>query len=243
MFALFKKEVQSYFYSPLAYVISALFVLIYSLSFITWITSLEKLNLQFSFAAIFYDQFFYFIFLIPMLTMKTFAEERRANTEVLLMSTPLNVFKIVMGKFLAIGLVFFMIMALTFLYPLITTMYGEVRWGSLICGYLGFFLWGMGCVAVGMLVSSFTENQIIAAIFGEAAMLLLFFMDGFSQIQWMQNKPVLSSLLSAVSPKVRFEGFATGVFRLSDMVFYILFITVFLAWTMISVEKRRWNRG
>ena len=243
MFALFKKEVQSYFYSPLAYVISALFVLIYSLSFITWITSLEKLNLQFSFAAIFYDQFFYFIFLIPMLTMKTFAEERRANTEVLLMSTPLNVFKIVMGKFLAIGLVFFMIMALTFLYPLITTMYGEVRWGSLICGYLGFFLWGMGCVAVGMLVSSFTENQIIAAIFGEAAMLLLFFMDGFSQIQWMQNKPVLSSLLSAVSPKVHFEGFATGVFRLSDMVFYILFITVFLAWTMISVEKRRWNRG
>ncbi|MBQ9981043.1 MAG: ABC transporter permease subunit [Oscillospiraceae bacterium] len=243
MFALFKKEVQSYFYSPLAYVISALFVLIYSLSFITWITSLTKLNLQFSFAAIFYDQFFYFIFLIPMLTMKTFAEERRANTEVLLMSTPLNVFKIVMGKFLAIGLVFFMIMALTFLYPLITTMYGEVRWGSLICGYLGFFLWGMGCVAVGMLVSSFTENQIIAAIFGEAAMLLLFFMDGFSQIQWMQNKPVLSSLLSAVSPKVRFEGFATGVFRLSDMVFYILFIAVFLAWTMISVEKRRWNRG
>ncbi len=243
MFALFKKEVQSYFYSPLAYVISALFVLIYSLSFITWITSLTKLNLQFSFAAIFYDQFFYFIFLIPMLTMKTFAEERRANTEVLLMSTPLNVFKIVMGKFLAIGLVFFMIMALTFLYPLITTMYGEVRWGSLICGYLGFFLWGMGCVAVGMLVSSFTENQIIAAIFGEAAMLLLFFMDNFSQIQWMQNKPVLSSLLSAVSPKVRFEGFATGVFRLSDMVFYILFITVFLAWTMISVEKRRWNRG
>lgn len=243
MFALFKKEVQSYFYSPLAYVISALFVLIYSLSFITWITSLEKLNLQFSFAAIFYDQFFYFIFLIPMLTMKTFAEERRANTEVLLMSTPLNVFKIVMGKFLAIGLVFFMIMALKFLYPLITTMYGEVRWGSLICGYLGFFLWGMGCVAVGMLVSSFTENQIIAAIFGEAAMLLLFFMDNFSQIQWMQNKPVLSSLLSAVSPKVRFEGFATGVFRLSDMVFYILFITVFLAWTMISVEKRRWNRG
>lgn len=243
MFALFKKEVQSYFYSPLAYVISALFVLIYSLSFITWITSLTKLNLQFSFAAIFYDQFFYFIFLIPMLTMKTFAEERRANTEVLLMSTPLNVFKIVIGKFLAIGVVFFMIMALTMIYPIITTVYGEVRWGSLICGYLGFFLWGMGCVAVGMLVSSFTENQIIAAIFGEAAMLLLFFMDGFSQIQWMQNKPVLSSLLSAVSPKVRFEGFATGVFRLSDMVFYILFIGVFLAWTMISVEKRRWNRG
>ena len=106
MFSLFKKEVQSYFYSPLAYVISALFVLIYSLSFIQWITSLTKLNLQFSFAAIFYNQFFYFIFLVPMLTMKSFAEERRMNTEVLLMSTPLNVFKIVMGKFFAIGVVF-----------------------------------------------------------------------------------------------------------------------------------------
>ena len=146
MFSLFKKEVQSYFYSPLAYVISALFVLIYSLSFIQWITSLTKLNLQFSFPAIFYNQFFYFIFLVPMLTMKTFAEERRMNTEVLLMSTPLNVFKIVMGKFLACGVVFAMIMAFTFLYPILTAIYGEVRWGSLICGYLGFFLWGMGCI-------------------------------------------------------------------------------------------------
>ena len=127
MFSLFKKEVQSYFYSPLAYVISALFLLIYSLSFIQWITSLTKLNLQFSFAAIFYDQFFYFIFLIPMLTMKTFAEERRSNTEVLLMSTPLNVFKIVMGKFLAIGVVFALIMTLTFVYPVITEIYGAVK--------------------------------------------------------------------------------------------------------------------
>lgn len=243
MFSLFKKEVQSYFYSPLAYVISALFVLIYSLSFIQWITALTKLNLQFSFAAIFYNQFFYFIFLVPMLTMKTFAEERRANTEVLLMSTPLNVFKIVMGKFLAIGVVFALIMALTFVYPIITTIYGEVRWSGLICGYLGFFLWGMGCVAVGMLVSSFTENQIIAAIFGEAAMLVLWFMDRFNDIEWMRSKPVWSSVISAVSPKERFEGFATGVFRLSDMVFYILFIAVFLSWTMISVEKRRWSRG
>ena len=243
MFSLFKKEVQSYFYSPLAYVISALFVLIYSLSFIQWITSLTKLNLQFSFAAIFYNQFFYFIFLVPMLTMKSFAEERRMNTEVLLMSTPLNVFKIVMGKFFAIGVVFAMIMTLTFIYPAITAVYGEVRWGGLICGYLGFFLWGMGCVAVGMLVSSFTENQIIAAIFGEAAMLILWFMDKFNEIEWMRNKPVWSSLISAVSPKARFEGFATGVFRLSDVVFYITFIAVFLSWTMISVEKRRWSRG
>jgi ABC-2 type transport system permease protein len=243
MFSLFKKEVQSYFYSPLAYVISALFVLIYSLSFIQWITSLTKLNLQFSFAAIFYEQFFYFIFLIPMLTMKTFAEERRANTEVLLMSTPLNVFKIVTGKFLAIGVVFALIMALTFIYPVITLIYGEVRWSGLICGYLGFFLWGMGCVAVGMLVSSFTENQIIAAIFGEAAMLVLWFMDRFNDIEWMKNKPVWSSIIAAVSPKERFEGFAIGVFRLSDVVFYILFISVFLCWTMISVEKRRWSRG
>ena len=243
MFSLYKKELQSYFYSPLAYVISALFVLIYSLTFIGWVTNLKKLNLQFSFAAIFYDQFFYFIFLIPMLTMKIFAEERRANTEVLLMSTPLNVFKIVFGKFLAVGTVYFMIMALTFVFPVMTAVYGEVRWGSLICGYLGFFLWGMGCIAIGMLVSSFTENQIIAAVLGEGAMLLLFFMDRFNQIDWMKNKPGLSSFLDAMSPKERFEGFSTGVFRLSDMVFYILFIVVVLGWTMISVEKRRWNRG
>ncbi|MDO5558875.1 MAG: ABC transporter permease subunit [Oscillospiraceae bacterium] len=243
MFSLYKKELQSYFFSPLAYIISALFVLIYSLSFIGWITSLTKVSLTFSFPAIFYDQFFYFIFLVPMLTMKSFAEERKSNTEVLLMSTPLNVFKIVMGKFLAIGTVFLMIMALTFIYPVITVIYGEVRWSGLICGYIGFLLWGLGCIAIGMLVSSFTENQIIAAILGEAAMMILFFIDHFSDIKWMQNKPVLSSFISSMSPKTRFVGFATGVFKLSDMVFYITFIVLILCWTMISVEKRRWNRG
>ncbi len=243
MFSLLKKEVQSYFYSPLAYVISALFVLLYSLSFISWLFNANATNIPFSFPAIFYSQFFYFIFLIPMLTMKTFAEERRGNTEVLLMSSPLNVFKIVMAKFLGIAVVLFLIMALTFFFPIMTAIFGDVKWGSLFCGYLGFFFWGMGCVAVGMLMSSFTENQIIAAVLGEATMLALYFLDIIYQTDFVQNHSGLASFLGAISPKNKFEFFAKGVFRLSDLIFYILFIVVFLGWTMISVEKRKWKRG
>ena len=243
MFSLYKKELQSYFYSPLAYIISAIFLLIFSLSFIAWITNLTSLSLRFSFSAIFYSQFFYFIFLIPALTMKTFAEERRAGTEVLLMSTPLNVFKIVMGKFLAASTVYLLIMVLTFVYPIIALLYGNVVWSSLICGYIGFFVWGVACIAIGILMSSFTENQIIAAILGEAAMIFLLFIDSFNEIDMIKRTPVLSTIFSAISPKARFADFASGIFSLSDLIFYISFIAVIRCFTMISIEKRRWSRG
>ena len=243
MFSLYKKELQSYMYSPLAYVLSAVFMLIFSWTFISWITSLETSVMSFSFPEIFYNYFFYFVFIIPMLTMKSFAEERKLNTEVLLMSTPLNVFKIVMAKFIAISTVLLFMMALTLIFPIITMAHGAVVWSSLICGYIGFYTWGIACAAIGMLASSFTENQIIAAIIGEAAMIFLLFVDSFSQNEFLLKLPVVSGFLESISPRIRFTSFAMGVFSLSDLVFYLSFIAVVLCWTMISVEKRRWSRG
>ena len=140
MLSLLKKEVQSYFYSPLAYCIMGIFIFIFSLTFVNWITNLQT-------------------------------DERRSGTEVLLMSTPLNVFTIVIGKFLALAFVYFIMMVCTFVFPLITLAYGKVMWSSLICGYIGFFMWGLVCICVGMLVSSFTESQIIAALLGEVCMI------------------------------------------------------------------------
>lgn len=243
MFSVYKKELQSYFFSPLAYVITAIFMLIFSFTFINWLTNLVGTTFEFSFATIFYNYFFYFIFLIPALTMKSFAEERKAGTEVLLMSSPLNVFQIVIGKFLAIATVYLAMMAVTFIYPVIALINGNVVWSSLICGYIGFFAWGLVCISVGMLMSTFTESQIIAAILGEASMLLLYFVDTFASNSFISTIPVVSDFLTAISPQARFANFATGVFSLSDLVFYITFVIVVLCWTMISVEKRRWTRG
>ena len=92
-------------------------------------------------------------------------------------------------------------------------------------------------------MSSFTENQIIAAILGEAAMIFLLFIDSFNEIDMIKRTPVLSTIFSAISPKARFADFASGIFSLSDLIFYISFIAVILCFTMISIEKRRWSRG
>jgi len=243
MFSMLKKEVQSYFYSPLAYCVMGIFIFIFSLTFVNWITTLQTLRFSFSFATIFYNYFYYFILLIPALTMKSFAEERRAGTEVLLMSTPLNVFKIVMGKFLALALVYFVMMVCTFAFPIITLIYGKVMWSSLICGYIGFFMWGLVCICLGMLVSSFTESQIIAALLGEVSMILLLFVDNIKDNTFIQNKaPIIATFLNWLSPQERFYSFSQGILSLSDIVFYITIIAVLLAWTMLSVETRRYRK-
>ena len=112
MFSLYKKELQSYYYSPFAYVIAALFLLVFSITFVVGISDLSGTQYKFSFPNVFYNHFFYFIFLIPALTMRTFADERKCGTEVLLISSPLNVFQIVIAKFLAVTTVFFMMLVL-----------------------------------------------------------------------------------------------------------------------------------
>jgi ABC-2 type transport system permease protein len=175
--------------------------------------------------------------------MKTFAEERKAGTEVLLMSTPLNVFTIVMGKFLALMVVYFIIMVCTFVFPIITMIYGEVMWSSLICGYIGFFMWGLVCICVGMLISSFTESQIIAVLVSEVAMICLLFVDTVKDNTFIASMiPVFSKFLNWLSPQERFYSFSQGVINLSDIVFYVTLIAVLLAWTMLSVETRRYRK-
>jgi ABC-2 type transport system permease protein len=243
MFAVYKKELQSYFCSPLAYAVSAVFILIFSFSFIDWILNLKTVTFSFSFATIFYNRFYYLILLIPALTMKCFAEERKNGTEVLLMSAPLNVFKITMGKFLALATVYLCMIVLTFIFPVIAFFTGEVVWSELLCGYIGFFFWGLVCISLGMLMSSFTENQIIAAVLGEAVMIGIMFVDTFAQNSFVQNNETLYKFMDWLSPQQRFYGFSKGIFSLDDIIFYITIIAVVLVWNMISIEKRRWSRG
>ncbi len=243
MFSLYKKELRSYFFSPFAYVIAALFLLIFAIPFINGIANLSGTEYKFSFSNIFYNNFFYFIFLIPALTMRTFADERKSGTEVLLMTSPLNVFQIVAAKFLAVSTVFLMMIALTNFYPIITAMTGDVMISSLICGYTGFFLWGLVCISIGMLMSSFTESPIIAAILGEGAMIILLFIDNIKNSGLFQSLPKTAKIIGAFSTEERFENFSQGIMGLGDIIFFITATIMFLGFTIISIEKKRWSRG
>lgn len=243
MFALYKKEVQSYFLSPFAYVVSALFLLVFSLSFINGISSMDSNVLKFSFSNIFYNSFFYFIFLIPLLTMRTFAEERKSHTETLWLSAPIAISQVVIAKFLAVATVFFVMMLLSLFFPLIAWWKGSVIFSSLICGYLGFFLWSLICIAIGMMMSALTDNPIIAAVLGEAAMILVLFLDNFTNSGLVQSLPAVAKVFTWFSTEVRFGAFSQGLFSLADLFFFISITVVVLVWTDIIIEKRRWSRG
>ena len=239
MLALYKKELQAFFFSPIAYVLSALFMLIFSFGFITSIADLDSNTLKFSFPEFFYNNFFYFIFIIPLLTMRSFADERRGGTEVLLFSSPLTVTKIVLAKFFAIVTVFAFMILLSLFFPIYTALSGTVIWSSLVCAYLGFFLWGLVCIALGMLLSSLTGNAIIAAIIGEIVMEGLLFLDQFAATQLVAAYPRLNAVVTWFSMQRRFIYFSQGMFRLEDLIFFLSAAAVVLICNIITIEHRR----
>ena len=243
MFSVYKKELQSFFFTPFAYALAALFMFLFTYMFNTSIARLDSSTFRFTFPEIFYNLIFFFIFLIPIMTMRTFADERKFGTEVLLMTSPVNVLQIVLGKFFANVTVFLFMLLGSALFPIITAMNGEVIISQLACAYIGFFFWGCMFIALGMLISSFTENSIIAAIIGEIVMFAFIFLDDFSQTAFMSQFPKLQSVVYAFAAQPRFSYFSQGFIRVSDLVFFISAIIVFLAWNYISIEKRRWNRG
>lgn len=243
MFSLYKKEVQSYFYSPFAYILSALFLMVFSLGFVFSIAKMDSNILRFSFAEIFYNNFFYFIFIIPLLTMRTFAEERKAHTETLWLSAPIPLAQVVLAKYFAVVTVFLMMMGLSLVFPLIAWFDGSVVLSSLICGYIGFLLWGMVCIALGVLCSALTDNPIIAAVLGEIAMIVSMFLDYFIESDFVQSLPSLEKVFLWLSMRQRFNGFTQGLFTVGDAVFFLTLSAVVLIWTIIIIEKRRWSRG
>ncbi len=243
MFSLYKKEVQSYFYSPFAYIVSALFLLVFSLSFFYIVSTMKDSTVRFSFASVFYDNFFYFIFMIPLLTMRTFAEERKSHTETLWLSAPITVPQVVIAKFLAVATVYLLMCALSLVFPLIAWIKGSVIVSGLICGYAGFFFWGLVCIAVGILCSALTDSPILAAVLGEAAMIVLLFIDIISRTEFAKANLTLYNILAWFSLQNRFAGFAQGFFSVADLVYFITISLVVLVWTVIVIEKRRWSRG
>ena len=243
MFSIYKKELQSFFYTPFAYTITTLFLLLFTYMISGKIADLDNHVATFSYTEVFYNVIIYFIFLIPILTMRTFSDERKFGTEVLLMTSPVSVLKIVLAKFFANVTVFLFMIAGTIIYPIITEHYGSVVYSQLICAYIGLFFWGTMFICVGMLISSFTENSIIAAIVGELIMFIFLFLDDFSDSAFISQYPKLQSVLLAFAAQPRFAYFSQGFIRLSDIVFFVTAIIVLLAWTYISIERRRWKRG
>jgi ABC-2 type transport system permease protein len=234
MAAIFWKEVKSYFYSPMAYILIGLFILLTSIFFLPYLRYGYGL-----FNDVLSTMGFILLVIVPVLTMRILAEDRKHGTEVLLITSPVNITSVVVGKFLAVYFVFLIMTALTFIYPIVQLAFGAKFTVQLIGGYIGFLLLGATYIAVGVFASSLTENQVIAVIISYVSLLIMWLADYVSNLVGGFASKVLNwfSILS------RYDDFNRGILGLSPVVYYLSFTAVFLFLTVRVIEKRRWSQG
>lgn len=234
MTAIFKRELRAYFTHPIGYVFMCVLLLFSGIYF-------SIINLFQGFTSMTYtlnSLQTVFFFLAPILTMRMFSEERRNKVDQLLITAPVKVSGIVLGKYLAAVCTFLIVMAVTFINLLILrilTPFSIVE--ALVC-YIGFGLFGAALIAIGMWISSLTESQVVSAIATYAVFLLLMLT---SNLAGLITNTAASKAVEYLSPTVHFASFSQGLLSVGDLVYYLSVIVLFLFLTGSSIEKRRWR--
>ncbi len=252
-FAIYKKELRSYFASPLAYIIAFVFIAIVGVWWFFWdfqrfvIISMqaaqnpyyaEALNVnEIVIRNLFGNLALVMLFGLPLLTMRLFAEEKKTGTYELLFTLPLRDWETLLGKFLACWTVFLLMLLLTAVYPITMALLTNPEPMPILVGYLGITLLGGAFISFGIFVSSLTENQIIAA-FGTYGLLLVLLAMGWSS---SFVGPSLGEVLKDLNIFNHLQSFLKGVIDTRDVVFYLLFSYFFLFLTLRSLESRRWR--
>ena len=234
MTAIYKRELNSYFNSMIGYVFIAVLVFFTGIYFMAY--NLYSGLPQFSYTL--YSLMSILMFAIPLLTMKSMAEERRSRTDQLLLTAPVSLTGVVMGKFLAMATVFLIPVALCAFCPLIIAMNGEARLLSDYAALFAFFLMGCVFLAIGMFLSSLTESQIISAVSTFAVLLILYLWDDLTGFL----PSALGDLLSAFSFTQTFYNFVQySMFDLGGVVLYLSLAGLFVFLTIQGLQKRRWS--
>ena len=248
----FRKEMRLYFGSPVAYVVFTFFLLIsgwfFSQIFLFYSDASMRSFMQPQFGQnlnitenvmrpLFTNMGVVLLFFIPMLTMRLFAEEKKSGTMELLLTYPVRDGEILVGKFLAAAALYVVLLALTLVYPALVAYFTRVEWGPILTGYLGLVLMGGTFLAVGLLVSSLTENQIVAG-FGTFGILLLFWVIGWGA-EFAGG--TLRTVLQYLSVTEHIDTFSRGLIDTKDVVYHGSAIALALFLSLRSLESKRWR--
>lgn len=223
MWAVIKKEFKSYFYSPVGYVFIGLFLIMFSIFFYVDVFNYQSTNFEY----IFYSGATILTFITPVLTMRTIAEERKSGTEQLLLTSPLSITKVVLGKFIAATLIVVITELCTFMYFGILSFFGTPHITTALVTLLGFLLLAVSYISFGILASSITENQIIAGIITIGFFILTWFLPQFSDI--FTNFSLINM----------FSKFPTGQIDITDTVTFITFTIACIILTIIFMQRRK----
>ncbi len=238
MIAIYKREMRSYFTSPIGYVYICAYLFASALFF--KMTMLDASNLQLSnnVGSYFASSLMIYMFLVPILTMRLFSEEKKTKTDQILLTSPVSISGIVLGKFLAAMSVYVIAMIPTVVSILFIDYYAGVPFGLVLGNYVGIFFLGTAFVAMGCFLSAVTESQVVAAVLSFTALMSLYFLD---TLAGNLNSTFMTKIVGFISVYDRFNDFTSGLFSLSAVVYYISICVIFLFLTVRMIEKRRWS--
>lgn len=232
MRAVFKREFRSYFSTPIGFIVLAVFYFFLGL-FFSIIYSYGSPNVS----EVIVAMSTVIVFTMPVITMRLMSEDRRQKVDQALLTAPVSLTSIVMGKFFAALALFAIGFAPTVIFEIIVASYVSVNMMSFIYSLLGMLLLGSALIAIGMFISSLTESSVISAILTLVINILVLYMSSFASminVTWLANVVEKAAFITA------FEGFGENIFSVSDVVYFVSISAAFLFLCVRSLDKRRW---
>ena len=240
MTAVWKRELQNYFCTSVGYVFMGIFLLVGGVVFFLG----NILAASASLSTLLGNLNYIFMLIVPILTMKLLSEERRTKTDQLLLTSPLSVWSIVMGKFLAACTVILISTLVTLSCVAVMAHYSEALSPALIAtNYLGFLLLGFTYAAIGVLMSALTENQVSAAVLTIGVNLFLQILEGVGASLTIPGLTFLNTVISWLGLYSRYNDFAGGILSFSNIFYYLSVCGVLLFLTVRVIDRRRWSEG
>lgn len=234
MVAILKRELSSYFNSAVAYVVMAVYFLFSGIFFTMICIENDSSNL----AYVYGNMFVIILFVIPIITMKSFSEEKRQRTDQALLTSPASLFEIVTGKFLGAFVLFGICSLIFMVYALVISFFTSPDWAVVLCTFLGLLLLGAALIAINVFISVLTESMIISAVAGMGVGLLIYMLSNLSSyitVDWISN------IVSKINFLTYYTNFTYGMLNITDIVFFLSVTGLFLFFTARVLEKRRWS--
>ncbi|MGN0563491.1 MAG: ABC transporter permease [Candidatus Heritagella sp.] len=234
MRAVLKREIRSYFTSPIGYVCIAVLLALFGYWYYIVMLSGSSSNITYVYSYM----FSYCMMIIPILTMRTISDDQKNKTDQALLTAPVSVMGIVIGKFLAAFFVYFVALTGTLVPCVVISFFGAPNWSEILGNYVGSLLYGGAMISIGVFISSLTVSQIIAAI-GTFAVSILLVIIG--QISSSFSGTWIADVVKWISFESRYSPFTQGQFNLSSVVYFISVMAIFVFFTTRKIESRRYR--
>ncbi|MBI5604131.1 MAG: ABC transporter permease subunit [Deltaproteobacteria bacterium] len=248
--AVFKRELYTFFASPIFYVVGTIFLLLTGYFFYTSVAYFSLISFQAAqnpymggqvtinemvIKPLFDDMSIILLLIVPLLTMRLLAEEKKNGTIELLLTYPLRELAVLLGKYLATLMVLLVLLAVTVIYIFILSWFADPEWGPVLTGYAGLILMTASFVSLGLFTSALTQNQIIAAVAGFGALLMFWIIGWAGSV----SGPAVSSVVHYLSLLEHMDPFSKGVLDSRDLVYYLIFSIFFIFLTLRYLDSRK----